>query len=181
MAGGPGLRRVGPVRRPAGGVPQEYPVRGRPVLSVLALLVLAGAASRRSLRRPRHVQNCKIWVGRRPSSSLHRGRRGDRGEGPRVGVTKPKKATLAPGGWWARWRSSPSGPALWRLLGELQAEIAAYELDKLLGLDMCPVGREADWRRSRVAVMWCRPPRASRTSGASRRRQPRRSPAGTGS
>ena len=51
-----------------------------------------------------------------------------------TGATKPMRATLAPGGPVASVAWKPATP------GEsYKAEVAAYELDKLLGLDMVPV------------------------------------------
>ena len=73
-----------------------------------------------------------------------------------VGVTNPKSANLAPGGPIDRfaWKAIP--PGIQRGYYEsYKAEIAAYELDKLLGLGMVPVTVE---RRVRgdlgAAVMW---------------------------
>ena len=56
-----------------------------------------------------------------------------------IGVTKPRRAKLAPGGpvdafaWKVVPPGRPSG--FWE---SYKSEIAAYELDKLLGLDMVP-------------------------------------------
>ncbi len=56
-----------------------------------------------------------------------------------IGVTKPQRGTFAPGGPVARfaWKALPSG----RRNGfteSYKAEIAAYRLDRLLGMDMVP-------------------------------------------
>jgi hypothetical protein len=76
-----------------------------------------------------------------------------------VGVTKPRKAKLAPGGpvdafaWKAIPPGRPSG--FWE---SYKSEIAAYELDKLLGLDMVPPTVERRVNNSPgAAVMWCSP------------------------
>jgi hypothetical protein len=74
-----------------------------------------------------------------------------------VGVTKPRKAKLAPGG--------PVDAMTWKTIQpgihngfweSYKSEIAAYELDKLLHLDMLPPKVE---RRIKgdvgVAIMWC--------------------------
>ena len=79
-----------------------------------------------------------------------------------IGVTRPKRARLAPGGpvEYIAWKHVPPGrPAgYWE---SYRSEIAAYELDKLLGLDMVPptVEREVDGERG-AAVMWCSPVRS---------------------
>ena len=76
-----------------------------------------------------------------------------------VGVTKPKKVQLAPGGpvEYFAWKVIPPGRrnGFWE---SYKSEIAAYELDKLIGLDMKPPTVE---RRIRgdlgAAIMWCEP------------------------
>ncbi len=76
-----------------------------------------------------------------------------------VGVTRPKRAKLAPGGpvEYVAWKHVPPGrPAgYWE---SYRSEIAAYEMDKLLGLDMVPptVEREVKGEKG-AAVMWCSP------------------------
>ena len=75
----------------------------------------------------------------------------------KVGVTRPRRATLAPGG--------PVGAIAWKVLPPSRAsgywesyksEIAAYEFDKLLGLDMVPPTVEKRVRGDLgAAVMWC--------------------------
>jgi hypothetical protein len=74
-----------------------------------------------------------------------------------VGVTKPKKAELAPGG--------PVSAIAWKQIkpGRYQgywesykSEIAAYELDKFLGLNMVPPTVEKRVKGELgAAVMWC--------------------------
>jgi hypothetical protein len=74
-----------------------------------------------------------------------------------TGVTKPRRAKLAPGGpveafaWKVVPPGRPSG--FWE---SYKSEIAAYELDKLLGLDMVPptVERRVN-NTTGAAVMWC--------------------------
>jgi hypothetical protein len=77
----------------------------------------------------------------------------------KVGVTRPRRATLAPGGpvQAFAWKNVPPGrpSGYWE---SYKSEIAAYELDKLLGLNMVPPTVE---RRVKgdlgAAVMWCSP------------------------
>jgi hypothetical protein len=77
----------------------------------------------------------------------------------KVGVTKPRRAKLAPGGPVDAfaWKVVPPGrPAgFWE---SYKSEIAAYELDKLIGLNMVPptVERHVDGAIG-AAVMWCSP------------------------
>ena len=84
-----------------------------------------------------------------------------------VGVTHPKSATLAPGGPVDRFAWKPLEPGVRRGHYEsYKAEIAAYELDKLLGLGMVPVTVE---RRIRgdlgAAVMWLSPTQSFKDLG----------------
>ena len=76
-----------------------------------------------------------------------------------VGVTNPQAADLAPGGPIDRFAWKQLKPGIQRGFWEsYKAEIAAYELDKLLGLGMVPVTVE---RRIRgelgAAIMWVAP------------------------
>ena len=76
-----------------------------------------------------------------------------------VGVTRPKRAKLAPGGpvEYMAWKNVPPGrPAgYWE---SYRSEIAAYQLDKLLGLDMVPPTVERRVKGDRgAAIMWCSP------------------------
>ncbi len=75
----------------------------------------------------------------------------------KVGVTKPRKATLAPGGLVGAiaWKVVPPGrtTGYWE---SYKSEIAAYELDKMLGLDMVPPTVEKRVKGDLgAAVMWC--------------------------
>lgn len=74
-----------------------------------------------------------------------------------IGVTKPRRAKLAPGGPVDALAWKPIRPGIYGGFFEsYKSEIAAYELDKLLKLDMVPPKVE---RRVKgdigVAVMWC--------------------------
>ena len=76
-----------------------------------------------------------------------------------VGVTNPQSADLAPGGPIAKFAWKALKPGIYRGSWEsYKAEIAAYELDKLIGLGMVPVTVE---RRIRgdlgAAIMWVAP------------------------
>ena len=75
----------------------------------------------------------------------------------KVGVTRPKRAMLAPGGpvEAIAWKVVPPGrpSGFWE---SYKSEIAAYELDKLLGLNMVPPTVEKKVKGTTgAAVMWC--------------------------
>lgn len=81
-----------------------------------------------------------------------------------IGVTRPKRGHFAPGGLVssAAWKVIPPGrPAgYWE---SYKSEIAAYELDKLLGMDMVPPVVEKRWKGDTgAAVLWLKPVRAWR-------------------
>ncbi len=84
-----------------------------------------------------------------------------------VGVTKPKRAELEPGGPVAAiaWKKIP--PARYEGYWEsYKSEIAAYELDKLLGLGMVPptVEKRVDGELG-AAVMWVSPTKSFKELG----------------
>ena len=84
-----------------------------------------------------------------------------------VGVTNPRSANLEPGGPVNRFAWKPVQPGIQRGHYEsYKAEIAAYELDKLLGLGMVPVKVE---RRIRgelgAAIMWVSPTQSFKDLG----------------
>jgi hypothetical protein len=77
----------------------------------------------------------------------------------KIGVTRPRRAKLAPGGPVEAfaWKVVPPGrPAgFWE---SYKSEIAAYEMDKLLELDMVPPTVERKVKGTTgAAVMWCSP------------------------
>ena len=84
-----------------------------------------------------------------------------------TGVTNPKRADLAPGGLVARIAFKPIRPG--NYLGSwesYESEIAAYELDKLLGLGMVPPTVEKRIANSvGAAVMWAAPTRSFKEFG----------------
>jgi hypothetical protein len=73
-----------------------------------------------------------------------------------VGVTRPRRAYLAPNGMASGFAWKPLRPGLQQGYWEsYKSEVAAYELDKLLGLNMVPVAveRQVD-RETGAAVLW---------------------------
>ena len=73
-----------------------------------------------------------------------------------IGVTRPKRAYLVPGGLAASFAWKPLKPGMQSGYFEsYKSEVAAYELDKLLGLNMVPVVVERDVQNeSGAAVLW---------------------------
>src|SRR5215510_10705098 len=84
-----------------------------------------------------------------------------------VGVTKPKKATLAPGGpvAYLAWKVIPPGRygGAWE---SYQSEIAAYEIDKMLGLNMVPPSVDKVYKGDHgAAIMWASPTKSFKDFG----------------
>ena len=73
-----------------------------------------------------------------------------------VGVTRPRRAFVVPGGIAASFAWKPLKPGVQSGYFEsYKSEIAAYELDKLLGLNMVPVVVEREVQNeSGAAVLW---------------------------
>ena len=114
------------------------------VISLAWLLVAPGQAGVRAQAQPAAASApaacSKAWVGREAEFEEYlRAAPIDRIEDVPIGVTTPKRAFFKPGG--------PAASAAWKPLkpgihggfwDSYRAEIAAYELDKLLGLQMVP-------------------------------------------
>ena len=85
----------------------------------------------------------------------------DRFEDVPIGVTRPKRAFLKPGGLVASiaWKVLPPSrqTGYWE---SYKSEIAAYELDKLLGMTWCRLrSRSSGKGRPRAAILWVSPVR----------------------
>jgi hypothetical protein len=81
-----------------------------------------------------------------------------------IGVTRPKRGYFEPGGLVASaaWKVLPPGrpSGYWE---SYKSEIAAYELDKLLGLGMVPPTVEKRWKGDLgAAMLWLKPVRSWR-------------------
>ena len=84
-----------------------------------------------------------------------------------VGVTRPSRAYLEPGGLAESMAWKPIAPGMKNGFYEsYRSEIAAYELDKLLGLGMVPptVERDVD-RKTGAAVLWTSPTKSFKELG----------------
>lgn len=110
----------------------------------------------------------KIWVGRAAEiETFLRTTPIVKIEDLSVGVTHPKKATLPPGGPvpYLAWKAIPPGrySGYWE---SYLSEIAAYELDKLLQLNMVPPTVEREYKGDKgAAIMWASPTKSFKDLG----------------
>ena len=131
-------------------------------IAVLALAAPAPGLVARSagLQAPAEAGSARIWEGRNAEFEAYiRTAEIERVEDVPIGVTRPKRAFLAPGGPVSSiaWKVLPPGRqnGYWE---SYKSEIAAYELDKLLGLGMVPVTVERKWKHDTgAAVLWLHP------------------------
>ena len=104
--------------------------------------------------------SARIWEGRNEEFEAYiREAPIERFEDVPIGVTKPKRAYLKGPGPVASvaWKILPPGRhgGFWE---SYRSEIAAYELDKLLGMGMVPPTVEKTWKGDRAAaVLWLSP------------------------
>lgn len=126
----------------------------------LALLFVASSSFAQAPAETAATPNAKTWLDQRAaieaylvSASIVEM------EELKVGVTRPKRAKLEPGGpvEYMAWKHVPPGrPAGYQ--ESYKSEIAAYEIDKMLGLDMVPPTVEKRVKGDLgAAVMWCSP------------------------
>jgi len=106
------------------------------------------------------TDSARIWDGRNPEfESYLREAPIVRFEDVPIGVTKPQRAYLAPGGLVesVAWKVLPPGRphGYWE---SYKSEIAGYELDKLLDIHMVPPTVEKRWKGElAAAVLWLKP------------------------
>ncbi|MDQ3346812.1 MAG: phosphatidylinositol 4-kinase [Acidobacteriota bacterium] len=104
--------------------------------------------------------SAKIWEGRNGEFEAFIATAPlDRFEEIPIGVTKPRRAFFRPGGLLesVAWKVLPPGRpnGYWE---SYKSEIAAYELDKLLGMGMVPVAVEKRWKHEiAAAILWVAP------------------------
>src|SRR3954463_14588743 len=141
-----------------------------PLLPVLALLVagwpaLAGLAARQSAAAD---ASAKTWLGHESPIEAHlRSAEVTKLEEIGTGVTRPRRAYLAP--------ADPCSSLVWKPLPpghraghweSYKSEIAAYELDRLLDLQMVPPAVERQiGGETGAAIMWLEGPRSVKQSG----------------
>lgn len=109
---------------------------------------------------PAEGGSAKIWIGREAEfEAFIRAAEIERIVDVPIGVTKPRRAMLKPGGLVesVAWKVLPPSrqTGYWE---SYKSEIAAYELDKLLGLGMVPVAVEKKWKHETgAAILWLSP------------------------
>lgn len=141
----------------------------RPRVLALVLLMLVVPAARAQQAQPQApptatapATSAKVWENRNEEfETFLRTAPFVRFEEVPVGVTRPKRGYFAPGSLAASaaWKLLPPGRAngYWE---SYKSEIAAYELDKLLGMNMVPPTVEKRWKGDRgAAVLWVAPVR----------------------
>jgi len=128
-----------------------------PLWFVAAAALLAQAAAvAPAADRP----TARIWEGRNAEfEQFIREAPITRIEAVPIGVTHPRRAHFAPGGLVesVAWKVLPPGRpnGYWE---SYKSEIAAYELDKLLGMNMVPVSVEKTWKDEKAAaILWLSP------------------------
>lgn len=134
---------------------------GRRAIIPLASLVLAIAAFSWIpgvlAQAPADSASAKIWIGREAEfEAFIRTAEVERVVDVPIGVTRPRRAILKPGGLVESiaWKVLPPSrkTGYWE---SYKNEIAAYELDKLLGLGMVPVAVEKRWKHETgAAILW---------------------------
>jgi hypothetical protein len=120
----------------------------------------AAAPRQAAAQAPAEAVSARVWDGRAAEfETFLRTAPIDRVEELPIGVTRPKRAFLKPGGLAASiaWKVLPPGRqnGYWE---SYKSEVAAYELDKMLGLGMVPVTVEKKWKYDTgAAVLWLTP------------------------
>ena len=112
--------------------------------------------------------DARIWIGRAAEFEEYlRSVTMQKFEDLSVGVTRPKRAFLPEGGLVKYLVWKPIAPARYGGYWEsYKSEIAAYELDKLIGLNMVPPTVEKIYRGERgAAVMWVSPIKSFKEMG----------------
>ena len=144
---------------------KKQPAVLAPALCLLALTIVTGLARAQAPA----AENAKIWTADRVQAleeyikTAEVVEMSDIG----VGVTKPKKAKLAPGGPVEAISFKPIRPGRYSGFYEsYKSEIAAYELDKLLGLGMIPPTVEKRVKGDLgAAVLWATPTKSFKDLG----------------
>jgi len=109
------------------------------LLVALLVLVLPQAPA-----QPQQVVCSNVWQSRAPEFEEYlKAAKVEKITNIPIGVTRPRRAYLAPGGLVGSFAWKPIRPGMQTGYFEsYKSEIAAYELDKLLGLNMVPVAVE---------------------------------------
>lgn len=126
--------------------------------AILAIAPMAHAQSSAPAAAPPALACSRTWVGHEAEIEQALAARAIvRMEAVPIGVTKPQRGYLAAGGPVARfaWKALPPGRRVSGYAESYKAEVAAYHLDRLLGLHMVPpvVERTVEGKVG-AAVMW---------------------------
>jgi hypothetical protein len=142
-------------------------MRARTLAILLVTLVTVPAGARQQPAGPPQsapaVVSAKTWPGHHAEiETFMKTAPFARFEDVPIGVTRPKRGYFGPGAMVASaaWKPLPPGRSngYWE---SYKSEIAAYEVDKLLGMDMVPPVVEKRWKGERgAAVMWVQPVRS---------------------
>ena len=143
----------------------------RPTVTVLiAPLLTLALAVPAVYAQTEEPQNAKTWVGKAAEFEEYlRTAEIVKTEKIGVGVTNPSRAYLKPGGPFDSMAWKPIKPNIYQGFWEsYKSEIAAYELDKLLELNMVPptVERRVE-NDTGAAIMWCTPTKSFKEFGGS--------------
>jgi hypothetical protein len=134
---------------------------------VALTLLLAPAAGAQQAAAPA-LETAKIWIGRTAELEDYlRTAKVVKMEEVSVGVTRPRRAYLEPGGPFDSLVWKPIKPGRYGGFFEsYRSEIATYELDKLLGLEMVPptVEKRVEGTLG-AAVMWAAPTKSFKEMG----------------
>jgi hypothetical protein len=140
--------------------------KSRPALLAVALLV--GCVSFVERGQAQAPASAKIWIGKAAEFEAYLKSADVVGmEELKIGVTRPRRAKLAPGGPVDAMAFKPIRPGRYNGYWEsYKSEIAAYEFDKVLGLDMIPptVEKRVEGNLG-AAVMWASPTRSFKDLG----------------
>ena len=142
--------------------------RGRALVASTIWIVAASLAMAGATAQAPAPDSAKTWIGHAPEIEAYLKSAPVAGmEELRVGVTRPRRAKLAPGG--------PVDAMAWKAIKpgryngyweSYKSEIAAYELDKLLALGMIPPTVEKQVQgETGAAVMWVAPTKSFKELG----------------
>ncbi len=154
---------------------RRRPVSARPLWLLCAAAFVVGLAAASGTAAQPAGQCAKTWLGREPEFEAHlRTARIARSKPIPVGITRPVRLFLDPSEPVASLAWKPLPPGIYGGFFEsYRSEIAAYELDKLLGLRMVPPAVERQVKGvTGAAIAWIAPvtmwrdlPKAKRPSG----------------
>ncbi|MGE5814912.1 MAG: hypothetical protein ACM36C_10530 [Acidobacteriota bacterium] len=126
----------------------------------LLLATLSAAFAQAPAATPEAAQSAKTWIDHRADIEAYlQSAPVVKMEELKVGVTRPKRAQLAPGGpiEFMAWKFVPPSRAT-GYQESYKSEIAAYQIDQILGLNMVPPTVEKRVKGDLgAAVMWCSP------------------------